>query len=41
MHSANGEILAEADVVLVHPGKELLENINISDDQWIDHLDQE
>lgn len=41
MRSVSGEILAEAEVVLVHPDKELLMDIMVSDDQWIDHADQE
>ena len=41
MRAENGDILAEAEVVLVEPGKELLESISIGDDQWVDHEDQE
>jgi acyl-coenzyme A thioesterase PaaI-like protein len=41
MRSVNGELLAEAEVVLVHPDKELIKNFEIGDDQWIDHADQE
>lgn len=41
MRAINGDILAEADVVLVEPDKELSENIGIGDDQWVDHEDQE
>jgi acyl-coenzyme A thioesterase PaaI-like protein len=39
--SINGEILAEAEVTLVEPGNDLISQIAVGNDQWIDHVDSE
>jgi acyl-coenzyme A thioesterase PaaI-like protein len=36
LKDSNGEILAEADVTLVEPGKVLTSSIEPGDDQWVD-----
>ncbi len=41
MRAENGDILAEAQVVLIEPDKDLLGSISIGDDQWVDYKDQE
>jgi uncharacterized protein (TIGR00369 family) len=41
IRSEKDGILAEAEVVLVEPGQELLSNLEIAGDQWIDQEDQE
>lgn len=41
LSSEQDGVLAEAEVVLVEPGQELLSTLEVGDDQWIDQEDQE
>jgi acyl-coenzyme A thioesterase PaaI-like protein len=36
LKNSNGELLAEAEVTLIEPGKSLVDSITPSEDQWVD-----
>jgi hypothetical protein len=37
IRSESGELLVEAEIILVQPGESLVGEIELADDQWVDN----